>query len=181
MTESFNSTPPARPDFAPPTNQAIAIATLTRRMAGGAANFFWIAGLSVINSVLAFVGSNTRFVIGLGFTQFIDAVAHLVGRDVPQANTILTVVAFLIDLVIVGLFAFFGYFSRKGHRWAFITGMILYALDAMLMFVFQDWLAFGFHLFFLFGLFGGLRALNQLKKMTAPQKVSDFPQNIGAS
>jgi hypothetical protein len=48
------------------------------------------------------------------------------------------------------------------------------------MLVFQDWLGLAFHAFFLWGLFNGLSALNQLQKYL-PQKVSDFPQNIGVS
>lgn len=155
------------------------LADLTRRMRGGAANFFWIAGLSVVNSVLAFTGSDTRFVIGLAVTQFVDALASIISKDVPEASTILTIIAVVIDLVVVGIFAFFGYFARTGRRWAFIIGMMLYAFDALVMLVFQDWLAFGFHLFFLFGLFNGLRALNQLQRIATPKSISDFPQNIG--
>jgi len=184
MTQAFDPTP-AQPqstsDFTAQTNQALAVAALTRRVTGGASNFFWIAGLSVINSVLAVVGSNTRFVVGLGITQFIDAIAQLVGQDAPQTKTVITIIAILIDLVVVGIFAFFGYFAGKGRRWAFITGMILYAFDTLIMLAFQDWLALGFHIFFLFGLFKGLQALNQLQKITMPKPAPDFPQNIGVS
>jgi len=181
MNQSFDPTQaqPAAPDVTAQTNQVLAVATLTRRMTGGASNFFWIAALSVINSVLAIVGSNTRFVIGLGITQFVDAVAQFAGQDVPQAKTIITIVAILIDLVAVGIFALLGYFARKGRRWAFITGLVLYALDTLLMLLFQDWLGLGFHVFFLVGLFGGLRALNELQKISMPKSVPDFPQNIG--
>lgn len=156
-----------------------AIAELTRRMKGGASNFFWIAGLSAINTVLSIVGSDTRFVIGLGITQFVDGVAYYAGLEVPEASTILTIIAVLIDLVIVGIFVLFGYFAAKGRRWAFIAGMILYAIDALLILILQDWLGLAFHVFFLFGLFGGLRALNDLQKLEKPA-VADFPQNIGA-
>lgn len=154
-------------------------AELTRRMKGGAANFFWIAGLSAINTVLSIVGSDTRFVIGLGLTQIVDAIAYYAGLEVPEARVILTLIAVLIDLVVIGLFALFGYFAARGRRWAFLIGMILYVIDALLMLAFQDWLGLGFHIFFLFGLFGGLRALNELKKLEQPA-VADFPQNIGA-
>jgi len=41
------------------------------------------------------------------------------------------------------------------------------------MFVFQEWMGVLFHLFFLWGLFNGLRALNQLQKL--------LPQSIGVS
>jgi hypothetical protein len=39
-----------------------------------------------------------------------------------------------------------------------------------------------FHLFFLWGMFSGFRALNQLQKYAVQQtQTSDFPQNIGVS
>lgn len=184
MTQSFDSAPPpAQTPIGSPvpvTDQQMAVAALIRRMKSGAANFFWIAGLSAINTILAVVQSETRFVIGLAVTQFVDALAFLIGQNAPESKMILLGIAVVIDLVILGIFVLFGYFAGRVHRWAFITGMILYAVDAVLMLVFQDWLAFGFHLFFLWGLFGGLSALNQLQKLT-PQKPSDFPQNIGVS
>jgi MFS family permease len=184
MTQSFDSAPPPvqTPSSTPvpPANQQLVIAELMRRTKGGASNFFWIAALSVINTFLALAQSDTRFVVGLAVTQFIDGVAYFVGQDRPEARTIMLLIAFVIDLVIIGIFVLFGYLARKGRRWAFIAGLILYAIDAMLMLVFQDWLGFGFHLFFLWGLFNGLRALNQLQQFL-PRRTSDFPQSIGVS
>jgi len=184
MTQSFDSAPPPvqTPMGAPVSavDQQSVIAVLMRRMRAGASNFYWIAALSAINTILALVQSETRFVVGLAITQFVDAFAYLVGQEVPEARTILLVVAFVVDLVVIGIIVLFGYLSGKGRRWAFITGMILYAVDALLMLIFQDWLAFGFHLFFMWGLYGGLRALNELQKFLPP-KPSEFPQNIGVS
>jgi hypothetical protein len=184
MTQSFDSapsplqTPPIA--SAPPTNQQLAIANLMRRTRSGASNFYWIAALSLINTILAVAESQTRFVIGLAVTQFVDAFAYVVGQDTPALKTMLLVIAFVIDFVIIGLFALFGYLSTKGRRWAFITGIVLYAFDAVLMLIFQDWLGLAFHAFFLWGLFNGLNALNQLQKFLPP-KTSDFPQSIGVA
>jgi MFS family permease len=184
MTQSFDPAP--QPGQTPVSDRALeaqnrqaAIAELTRRVKIGANNFFGIAGLSVINTFLSFIGSDTRFVIGLGITQFVDAVAYFASLDVPEASGILTIVAVLIDLVIVGIFVLFGFFARRGRRWAFMVGMVLYAIDALLLLAFQDWLGLAFHALFLFWLFGGLRALNELNKLQKPQRA-DFPQNIGA-
>jgi hypothetical protein len=35
------------------------------------------------------------------------------------------------DVVVAGVFVLFGVFATKKHLWAFIVGMILYALDGM--------------------------------------------------
>lgn len=40
---------------------------------------------------------------------------------------------------------FFGVFANKKHQWAFVTGMVLYALDAAIYVLFQDWLGVAFH------------------------------------
>jgi hypothetical protein len=180
MTQPFDSVPTPIVQAGPPTNQQVVLVQLLRRMKSGASNFYWIAALSAINTVLALFESQTRFVVGLAATQFVDALASIVGKDAPQAKPILLAIALILDLAIIGIFVLFGYLSGKGRRWAFITGIVLYAIDAVLMLVFQDWLGLAFHAFFLWGLFNGLSALNQLQKYL-PQKVSDFPQNIGVS
>lgn len=41
-------------------------------------------------------------------------------------------VAFAIDVVIAGVVVLFGWLARKGHTWAFGTGIVLYGLDALL-------------------------------------------------
>lgn len=177
MSQSFNT---YEPPMSNAGQAAIVLDRLNRQVRNGASNFFWIAGLSAVNTVLAFVGSDTRFVIGLGATQFVDAVAYYGAQRNSSIQTILMVVAFVIDLFFIGLFVLLGYLSTKKKLWAFIIGIALYSFDALLMLAFQDWLGLGFHVFFLFGLLSGVRALNQLQKLAKPQVLSDFPQNIGS-
>jgi predicted MFS family arabinose efflux permease len=84
----------------------------------------------------------------------------------------------MLSIMIAGLFALFGYFASQGKRWAFHAGMVLYAVDGLIMLYFADWIGVLFHGFFLWGLFGGLRALGQLQELSS-QKQTGFPQNIG--
>ena len=107
-------------------------AELKRRMLGGANWFFWIAALSLVNSVISLYGGGWGFSIGLGFTQILDAVAHnyVAGGGAEWLRT----AVFLLDLAIVGLFVAFGFFARKANMMAFVTGLILYILDAVLFF-----------------------------------------------
>ena len=69
----------------------------------------------------------------------------------------------LLDVFICGVFILCGVLAAKGHRLAFIAGMVLYGLDAILTLVSPDFIGFGFHLFFLWFLFSGLKALDTLK------------------
>ena len=105
---------------------------LRRQMLGGANWFFWIAALSLVNSIISLYGGGWGFSIGLGFTQMIDALAH--SYVAGGGGEWLKTAVFLLDLAIVGLFAVFGIFARRANMMAFITGLILYVLDAVLFF-----------------------------------------------
>jgi hypothetical protein len=63
------------------------------------------------------------------------------------------------------VFAAFGMGSRRRLTWVFICGMFLYALDGLLFLVLQDWFSFGFHIFALFGIFGGFSACRELNAL----------------
>jgi hypothetical protein len=123
----------------------------------GANWFFWIAGLSIINSIIAATGSNWNFVVGLGITQAADAFG-----SVMITGTTGTVIALLFDALVAGGFAGLGLAARKGASWAFIVGMSLYSLDALLLAWVTDWLSVAFHGVALFFLFNGFRASRQL-------------------
>ena len=161
-------------------NQMMAVAALQRRARVGANNFFWIAALSVINSVISIFNGGLYFVVGLGVTLFVDAVAAGLAANMPEIATVGHVLGLLVSLAISGVFALFGYLAGKGQRWAFLAGMVAYGLDAVLMAAFKEWLGLLFHLYFMWGLFNGMRALDQLRKL-APPRPTDFPQSIGTA
>ncbi len=115
--------------------------------------FFWIAGFSIINSVLRLSGMAIQFVIGLGTTEAIDL--GILGT--PKSATI------VLDVLAAGVYALFGVFARKGARWAFVVGAIFYALDGLLLLLlFKDWLSVAFHAYALFRIFQGFQAAQQL-------------------
>ena len=182
MRQSFEPTPQPSPalatDRAAPINQEATVAEFTQRMKRGANNFYWIAALSVINSILSMTGSSTYFVIGLAVTLIVDGVTAGLSQSFADASVIVKIIGLVLSILIAGIFALFGFFAGKGKRWAFLVGMVLYALDGLIMLAFADWIGVLFHGFFLWGLFGGWRALGELQKIS-PQKQMDFPQNIG--
>ena len=180
----FPSTPPSSYPVSnnPPDPALIAVAQLTRRVSSGASNFYWVAALSVINTLMSVFSAGRYFVIGLAISLFVDGIFMGVAEALPEAQLFAKILDVVISIVIAGVFALFGYLASKGKRWAFIVGMAFYALDTLLMLVFQEWMGLIFHLFFLWGMFGGLQALNKLQKfLPQKEKVSDFPQNVGVS
>jgi hypothetical protein len=150
-------------------NQLLTLTALARRAKTGANNFYWIAGLSVINSMISTFGGSVTFVIGLGITQLVDAFASIFSQEVAEAALLFKIIGLVLSILLSGVFALFGFFA----------GMILYGLDALLLLLFKDWIGFLFHLYFMWGLWNGLGALNQLQKLTA--QTPGFPSDIGIS
>jgi hypothetical protein len=126
---------PAPPAAAPaPSGAAVSPA-----IEAAARWFWWIAGLSLVNTVLARTGSDTNFVIGLGLTELADAMfAH------RQA------IGYLVDAAALGFFVAMGQLARSGKAWAFYLGGVVYAFDALIYVRLGAWMPVGFHAFALF-------------------------------
>jgi hypothetical protein len=143
---------------------------LTNTFNGGVGWFYWIAALSLVNTIIYLVGGEWSFFVGLGVTQLIDGFAIAFGEEFGGTVAIvLKLIAFALDLGIAGLFVVIGFFSKKRATWVIILGMILYAIDALIFLIVFDVLSIGFHAFALFGIFTGLRALNQLNSLEEAQ------------
>lgn len=146
----------------------------------GANNFYWIAGLSIINSASLLVRGNWSFFIGLGVTQIIDGIAIAIAKEVgTNAGTLVRGIAFMLNLGIAGIFVGFGFLAGKKYKWAFVVGMILYALDGLIFLAVGDYLALGFHVLVLFWLYTGLKPINRLTEL---EKAGvQLPANVIAS
>ena len=118
--------------------------------------FWWLAALSLINSLAAAGAVNYRMVLGLGFTQLLD-------RMFPLARA----AHWALVLAIAGLFVVFGYCARRGSRGWYLAGMVVYALDALIFLPAQDWEALAFHVFVLYMLWRGFAALRALRRHDA--------------
>ncbi len=146
--------------------------------------FFWIAGLSLLNSIIFLAGGSITFVVGLGATQIIDVFSSALAREInSEAGTIIRGVGFILDFLFAGIFAVCGALGRKRFKWAIIIGMVLYALDGLISLAFRDWLGAFFHVFALTGLWRGLKAINDLALLEKSQTSGDMAslQNLIAS
>jgi|GEM_PF-498402 len=139
---------------------------LERQCKSGANWFYWIAGLSVVNTLVWLFGGRITFLIGLGITQLVDGITQAVAASVPQDIALVVKIAgFVVSLGMAVLFVVFGILANQRRKWAFIVGMVVYGLDGLLFIWVQDWWSFGFHLLVLYALYAGLRALNQLAEV----------------
>jgi len=151
---------------------------IENRARAGANWFFWIAGLSMVNSIILISGANVNFPVGLGVTQVIDVLALEIGAG-AQA------VGLMMNAFVAAAFVLVGVMARKNHPWAFITGLVLYAGDALLFFLAQDWLSIAFHAWAFIAILSGSKACNQIRASipampsttTPPVTVSDFQKH----
>jgi hypothetical protein len=135
-----------------------------RHSQSGARWFFWIAALSLINSIVSLANGHWNFLAGLGITQVISGLA--IGLS-EQLGTIATVIAVALNLTVALVFVVFGLLAQKRHTWAFILGMVVYGLDGLIFLLVQDWLAIAFHAFVLYSLYRGLAANMKLSGLVA--------------
>lgn len=148
----------------------------------GANWFYWIAGLSLINSAAFVAGANFHFLAGLGITEIADAViAAAIEQGSPPA---IKAVSIIFDLIILIIFALIGYFANKLLTPVFIFGIIVYVFDALLVLLLGDILMAGFHAFALFFIIRGflsarkLNAYKASKMVVSPQTLQPPPPPV---
>jgi hypothetical protein len=119
--------------------------------------FWWIAGLSLVNTILFHAGSDTNFVIGLGMTT-LASIAF---------ESILPLSIGLASLTI-GFYFLVGLFAQRRKLWAFYLGLAVYILDALIYVKFEDWMSVGFHALAIFFITKGALRVRELARVPAP-------------
>jgi hypothetical protein len=147
------------------TAQQAAIFALQQQVKSGANWFMWIAGLSVVNALIAVFNGGISFIVGLGVTLLIGEI----GKELGSAGSVAGLVATVC--IAVGFF-FLGRFAGQAKRWAFIVGLVLYLGDTLLLLGLALlsgglWLMFAFHIYALFRIWQGFSKLSELEKLQA--------------
>ena len=132
---------------------------------GAASWFFWIAALSIINSIIFMLNLDWNFVIGLGVTQLLD----FIGRSISETTASgMKYVSLIINILLSAVFVLIGLFANRGSRKAFMTGIILYILDAVIFVFAFDLLGVGFHIFAIYFMVRGFMACKKLNNSENP-------------
>ena len=161
----------------PPADPAAAafnarVAELVQAGDTGANWFYWVAGLSLVNSAIGLFGGGMYFVVGLAVTLIVDGIGAGIASEAPDSSMIISAVTIGFDLVVAAVLCGFGFLSRKRILPIFAIGMVLYLLDGLIFLAFQDWMSAAFHAFALYSMGNGLmayRKLNQLRNQFAPK------------
>jgi hypothetical protein len=116
--------------------------------------FFWAAGCAALGT--GFLPIKFNFLVSIGAVDLLI----FYGRSLGEFHSLAVYcTSALWVAVLVGL----GFAARRGYRWAFLTGMVLYGLDMIaLILMFSLW-AFGLHSFFVFKWYQGQAAMRDLR------------------
>jgi hypothetical protein len=128
----------------------------------GANWFFWIAALSLINSLAMKFGGSWNFIIGLGITQVIDSIAMSAKEFSP--DIVFQALILTMDLGFAALFVVFGLMAQKRSLDSFEVGMVFYAIDSLMFLLVFDILGIIFHGIALFFLYRGWKGLRRLQE-----------------
>lgn len=128
----------------------------------GAHWFYWLAAASIANSLIVYYYNTPNSMAAFGITRWIDGTSGALTSEgvVPPLHTS----ALIINILIALGFAAFGYFARRGSDIAFVLGIFLYIIDAILIIGLRDTFGFGFHLVGLYFLIRGLLASRHLRE-----------------
>jgi hypothetical protein len=150
-----------------PQSQEKQLAELLKSFRNGANWFYWIAGLSVINSIFMLSGFEWVLIFGLGITSVTDALGVMIAEEIgsESGRIMVRIIMFGISAGLAGACALVGWLSNKGYGPIFIIGMICYALDSLLFLLYMGIIGFAFHVFVLFFMIKGYSALRQMHAM----------------
>ena len=123
--------------------------------------FFWVAGLSLANTLLALMHAHFGFFFSLGVTRL--------AAGSGAGNWLVATVA------ASAFFAAFGLFARRGQSWAFVVGALFYLLDGLLFLILNRYLEVAAHAYVLFRLFQGFQGARQLAAL--PVQSAYYPQS----
>jgi len=137
---------------------------LAQRIRSGSGWIFAVAGLSAVNSIIVAIGLEFYFLVGLGVTQFIDAMGFFLAEEYVDMALIVKGIALILSLGVSGILALFGFFARRGHAWAFILVGLGYAVDALIVLYFEDFMGVIFHVLALFYIGSGTLAALKFKR-----------------
>ena len=140
----------------------------------GANCFYWIAGLSVVNSIVIIWGGDYTLFVGLAINQVIAGIGAVVAEDL---GSLISIITFMFCLIPAGIFFLFGVLANKKYKSFFIIGMIVYIFDILLYGIYSDLLSIGFHLYILIYMGKGLIALFQLSKM-GKERISNKSTSV---
>jgi hypothetical protein len=152
------------------------VRVLFERGRNGSAWFYWVAGLSAINAVIALAGGNGGFALGLGVTTIANVIA--VAAPAGEARSAAIIVAVVFNIIVLGMVVLCGWLSQKRILPVFAVGMLLYFFDGLLFLPFGDIMSIGIHAFALFCMWNGFSAYRQLNALERQLASASYAPDV---
>ena len=134
---------------------------LFHRGKNGAAWFYWIAALSVINTIMVLSNGGRTFALGLVVTMIADSVAAAIALK-PGGNLAVLAVVGAFDVVVLALVIFCGWLSQRRNLPAYGIGMGLYLIDGLLCLLLGSIVGIAIHAYALWSMWSGFAAYRRL-------------------
>jgi hypothetical protein len=161
--ESPSSAPATIAESAPPPPAVphdAAVRELFARGKNGAAWFYWISALSVVNTIIVLAEGGRRFALGLVVTMISDAIAARALK--PGGDMKILAIALCFNAFVLGLFVVCGRLSQRRILPIYALGMVLYLLDGLLSLRLGGYVGIGIHVWALCSMWSGFWAYRQL-------------------
>ena len=145
--------------------------------------FYWIAGLSMVNTISITMNLGFSMLVGLAATQIVDSIGQEIAEAAESSTVsgVVTAITFGLSACIAGGFVFLGWATQRLWTWPYYLGITLYAIDGAVFLAFGDKLSFGFHVFVLFMLYGGLRATRAVRRAGGGAPSGPPPDPLAAA
>lgn len=142
-----------------------ALADLKSAGDNGANWFFWIAALSLVNTIVAHSGGDRHFIVGLAVTFLVDLIGREIVKDHPESASVVLAIAVGFSLFVDAFVVLFGVISRQRWLWVYGIGMFMYLLDGILYALLGDFLSAGFHVYALLSMFQGFKSYQEYNRL----------------
>lgn len=151
--------------------------SLESQYKNGVSWFYWIAGLSLINSLVVFFDGDWSFIAGLGVTQLIDSFAFVFSDIFGQK---LIYIGFAINLIIIGIFFILGKIATsKRIKDVILFGIVFYSVDTLIFIYFTDYISILFHLYAIYSMVKAFIACKELNKIEHASKETLDEDSFG--
>lgn len=169
--------PDANAQGANPSTDSAAVAAHSSESVrdSGAGWFYWIAALSLLNTILILFNSTHTMSLGLGATIAVDFIGKGAAESVRSsvAVAVIRVVELVLDALILGFFVLCGTKAKRGKSWAFVAGGVVLLLDMLLVLAFHLWISAALHLWALISIYAGWNANKKLLQAQSQQATTD--------
>lgn len=135
----------------------------------GASWFYWIVGLTIINTIIMQSGMDWSFSLGATVTLFANVIAQTV--DTSSARML----ALLFDVLVIAFYAMCGVMGSRGATWAFVLGLIAFTIDSLFALIGFQIIGILIHGYALFCIFNGMMACMNLNRVLREKAMTGMP------